>query len=292
MIYKPYQHIERLGTDEVEGILDGTVYFQTKIDGSNFCMYLNDGGTLSVGSRNRELTLKEDNQGCMAYILSEPKYLQLVKEHPNCYFFGEWLIKNHIKNYLPQAYKKPYIFDVLEIDDGGGHYIKPDEYIPWLKELDIEYIPVEAIVDNPTQEDIDAILKESYFLHENPGNQEGIILKRYDFKNKYGRTTWAKIVRDEYKQEKSKPKNPDSIEKQIVDTFCTVAFIEKEYCKIAVGGWNSKLIPRLLGTVWHELIVEESWNFIKKFKNPTIDFRLLNALVIEQIKLVKKEIFA
>ena len=30
-----YQHVERLGTDETEGILDGIVYVFYKIDGTN-----------------------------------------------------------------------------------------------------------------------------------------------------------------------------------------------------------------------------------------------------------------
>ena len=33
--FKPYMHIERLGTDEVEGILNGHVVVTTKIGGSN-----------------------------------------------------------------------------------------------------------------------------------------------------------------------------------------------------------------------------------------------------------------
>ena len=42
MEFKPYQHIERLGTDEVEGILDGTIWVYTKLDGTNFNAFLND----------------------------------------------------------------------------------------------------------------------------------------------------------------------------------------------------------------------------------------------------------
>lgn len=294
MNYKSYQHVERLGTDAVEGILDGRVYFQTKIDGTNAVLYLKDDNTLGVGSRNREIHLGEDNRGCASYLLSNPQYLELVKRHPNCYFFGEWLIKNHIKNYFPDAYKKLYIFDVLELTEDGGRYVTPDEYISWLEEFDIDYVPVEAVIDHPTQEQIDEVLRNAHFLQEGTGGNEGVVLKRYDYKNKYGRTIWAKIVRTEYKQEKSKPKENrslEAIERQIVDAFCTPAFIEKEYAKLAIDGWNSKMIPKLLGTIWHELIIEESWNIIKKFKNPTIDYKLLNALVIEQIKSVKRELF-
>ena len=57
------------------------------------------------------------------------------------------------------------------------------------------------------------------------------------------------------------------------------------------GGWSSKMIPRLLSSVYHELICEEMWNVLKAFKNPTINFRALNNFVIAKIKQVKPEIF-
>lgn len=58
MQYKPYQHIERLGTQETEGILDGTCHIFPKIDGTNATVYLGDDGNLHGGSRKRELTIE------------------------------------------------------------------------------------------------------------------------------------------------------------------------------------------------------------------------------------------
>ena len=83
------------------------------------------------------------------------------------------------------------------------------------------------------------------------------------------------------------------VEDDIVDTFVTKAFVEKEYSKIVIenDGWTSKLIPQLLGRVYHELICEEMWNILKTFKNPTIDFKALNTFTIARIKSVKPEIF-
>ena len=57
MEYKKYQHIERLGTSEVEGILDGKVYLFYKIDGTNSCIFLKGENELGFGSRNREIFL-------------------------------------------------------------------------------------------------------------------------------------------------------------------------------------------------------------------------------------------
>lgn len=57
------------------------------------------------------------------------------------------------------------------------------------------------------------------------------------------------------------------------------------------GGWSSKMIPRLLSVVYHELICEEMWNILKAFKNPTVNLKVLNNLTINRIKQVKPEIF-
>lgn len=58
MEFKKYQHIVKLGCDEVDGILNGTVYLFYKIDGTNSQVFLkDDGATLGFGSRNREVSL-------------------------------------------------------------------------------------------------------------------------------------------------------------------------------------------------------------------------------------------
>lgn len=288
MEYISYQHIERLGTDEVEGILDGTVYLYTKLDGTNFCAFLND-GDLKVGSRHRLLDLINDNHGACAIISKYDNIKEYLVNHPNYIVYGEFLVKNHIKSYYADAWNKPYVFDVFDAENFC--YIPYEEYQPELAKLNIPYIPLVAKLDNPILDDIMAIMDEAHFLQEEKGQNEGLVLKNYSYRNKYGRQTWAKIVREEYKQRK-KIKTPkeeqETIEDKIVDAFLTEAMIEKEYLKIASDGWDNKMIPRLLNTIYHEFIVEESWNIIKKFKNPTVDFKKLQSLTFAKIKAVKR----
>ena len=50
-------------------------------------------------------------------------------------------------------------------------------------------------------------------------------------------------------------------------------------------------IPRLLQTVFYDLINEELWNIIKKHKNPRIDFAYLQRLTITKVKEKRKDIF-
>jgi hypothetical protein len=90
------------------------------------------------------------------------------------------------------------------------------------------------------------------------------------------------------------------VEKAVVWEFCTLDLVNKEYARVCenhaedtMGGpWSSHRIPELLGCVYHAFITEELWHALKKFKrHTTIDFRLLNSLVIQRIKELKPELF-
>lgn len=50
-------------------------------------------------------------------------------------------------------------------------------------------------------------------------------------------------------------------------------------------------IFNLITTVYYDLITEETWMILKKFKNPVIDFKRLNSLTIQKIKEIKSELF-
>ena len=110
----------------------------------------------------------------------------------------------------------------------------------------------------------------------------------------------SKIVTNEFKEIHHKEigcpsiNAPDLIEEKIVEKYCTAAFIEKEYSKIVAekDGWRSQYIPMLLGVVFYELVREESWNFVKEFKMPTINYKTLNMMTTRKIKEVKSDLFA
>lgn len=83
-------------------------------------------------------------------------------------------------------------------------------------------------------------------------------------------------------------------EEKIVEKYVTEALIDKEYSKILVaenGHWESKYIPRLLNIVFYCLINEELWTALKEFKNPTINFRALQAFTFSRVKEVRKDLF-
>ena len=302
MEFNKYQHIERFGTDEVENIEFGRCFIFYKIDGTNGQVYLDTDGNIKAGSRNRVLTLENDNANFYQYVLQNERIKKYLEKHPNHRLYGEWLVPHSIKTYRKDAWRRFYIFDVaLHKEDDTEEYTPYEIYQPLLEEFELDYIPPLAILKNPTEESLIRCLEKTgqFLVEDGKGNGEGIVIKNYDFYNKYGRQTWAKIVSNEFKEVHAKAMGADVvtqqqiIEEKIINKYCTEAFIEKEYAKIVneKEGWRNQYIPMLLDRVFSELIKEETWNFIKEFKNPKINFKTLNALTIQKVKETKRELF-
>ena len=79
MEFVKYQHVERYGTTETEGITVGTCYIFPKIDGTNSSVWLQD-NRVCAGSRNRELSLDKDNAGFLEWFLKQENLLNYLKE--------------------------------------------------------------------------------------------------------------------------------------------------------------------------------------------------------------------
>ena len=199
MEFKKYQHIERFGTMEVEGIEFGTCYVFPKIDGTNGSLWT-DGVSLCYGSRNRELSEDFDNSG---FYRDMPiaKAIDFFLGHQNLRLFGEWLVPHSLKTYREDAWRKFYVFDVVrdlpeELPSGEKfEYLTYEEYQPLMEEFGVDYIPCIAKYENGNYEAFLKCLDGNNFLVEDgKGSGEGIVIKNYEYKNRYGRTTWAKIV--------------------------------------------------------------------------------------------------
>lgn len=296
MEFLKYQHIERFGTTEVEGIEFGTCYVFPKIDGTNASVWIDD-GEIQAGSRTRQLSAEKDNAGFYAWVKDQIHIKEFLTEYPDLRLFGEWLVPHSLKTYRDDAWRNLYIFDVMDKD---GVYLSYDEYKPLMDKFSIEYIPPIATIRNSSYEQFIKQLEVNVFLIENgKGFGEGIVIKRYDYVNKYGRTTWAKIVTSEFKEKHSKAMGAPAkegtkmIEEEIAQKYVTLALCEKVFAKIEneEHGWSSKYIPRLLNTIYYDLINEESWNFIKEYKNPSINFKTLLHFVMIEIKSKLTKVF-
>lgn len=300
MDFVKYQHVERYGNAEVEGIEAGTCYVFPKIDGTNASVWLGEDGVVHAGSRKRELALDNDNAGFMNAIVKDERIKAFLKDNPSMRLYGEWLVPHSLKTYRDDAWRKFYVFDVcIGNEEDGLDYLPYPYYSITLQRYGIDYIaPIRIIRNGGLDEFVRCLEQNDYLIKDGEGAGEGIVIKNYDYKNKYGRQTWAKIVTSEFKDKHRKEMGApvteaDLIEARVVDRFVTNAFVEKEYAKIANenNGWTSKMIPQLLSRVFHELICEEMWNILKAFKNPAINFKVLNNFTIAKIKEVKPELF-
>ena len=302
-MFKEYTHIERYGTSEVEGINLGTCYVFPKIDGTNASVWLDeslwaDNDEIACGSRTKQLSETSDNAGFWKWVQNQTNLKDYLKANPTHILYGEWLVPHSLKTYRPDAWRQFYVFDVY--DTVAHVYQHYNWYAPVLEEHGLNFIPPISIITNGDYDKfVGQTFANGYLIEDGKGVGEGIVIKRYDFVNKYGRQCFAKIVTNAFKEKQvktlgaSEMNGKKMVEIEIVNEFVTKTLVDKEYEKIAVtnGGWSSKNIPQLLNTVYYELIREESWNFIKKFKHPTINFKRLQQLVMAAVKVHKSDLF-
>ena len=325
--FRKYESVERFGKGETDGILNGTVFIQEKIDGANCSIFQDEENGLTICSRNRILYTDKggviDNfRGLVEYVRNNDKILTMVKTYSHCIFYAEYLIKHSI-TYPIQFQKKVWFYDMF--NKRTGFYESSDIAEQWFKVNAVDYVPIIATLTNPTIEQC----KEYMNVNEFKGNprQEGIVIKNPDFINRYGRQCYAKVVAEEFKElnkeifgKRSKcchwqveeckaetdivmtinkcskcgkeceieivePPKKEDIETKIALKYCTQARVEKICNKIQDNRIFKlelpecrvleKDIPQLLGMVYNDIIKEESWEIIKEFKNPTIDFKKL-----------------
>ena len=298
MNFRAYQHVERLGTVETRGIEDGKCYIFPKLDGTNSSIWLEQ-GELQFGSRKRHLNGGKDNAGFMTWGTRQANIKYFFENNPTLRLFGEWLVPHSFKGYTEDSWRQFYIFDVLNED---GSYMPFDEYIKLMEEFELNFIPPMGIIDNPTFEQLnDLVPKNKFMVDDKESHGEGVVIKRYDYVNQFGRITWAKIVSNDFKESHGTSKKDGKVriqegfvlEEDIAKKYVTEALVGKEFAKIVndENGWSSKYIPRLLNVIYYNVIKEESWNFIKANRDPTINFKLLKTFIMTQVKTIKSELF-
>lgn len=295
-MFQKYIHLERFGTDEVDGINIGECHIFPKIDGTNASLWQDSTGAFRCGSRNRELALGNDNAGFMAWAVEQESLRALASAHPEHRFFGEWLVPHSLKTYREDAWRQLYIFDVLKPDGEFMHY---DEYSEILKARGVLFIPCMLKSRNPTYEILlKATENNRFLLQDGAGAGEGVVVKQYGWKNRFGRTTWAKLITNTFKDKHiaemgGSVVNAKLVEEEIAAEFITDHMIEKIIAKIRVesGSFAARNIPQLLGMAYHDLVSEEIWEAVKRHKNPKIDFRTLNTCAIRRVKELKPELF-
>ena len=277
-----YQHVSRLTNDETEGLLDGDVIVQTKIDGANLTIAHDSFKGHIIASHNNAKSVggepKNGFRGAVEYCLGHSGLMTLSEQY---ILRGEWLVR-HSMNYPKEYMQHFYVFDVQRYKDHS--YLHPDEYIPLLIKYGIKYIPVLTRLSNPT---MDELAK----LAEGPDEfgaeqKEGIVIKRFNFTNKYGRTQWGKIVNEGFQLKNKlvfRPKNADDITIKFASETITEHLVLKIIAKIKAEDPNNDItirkMPQILGLAWYDVFTEELWDFVKKYKVKEFNFYTAKKLV-------------
>ena len=300
-MFLKYMHLERYGNEEVDGIEQGTTYVFPKLDGTNAQLWVDPEGNLKAGSRNRKLELDNDNAGFYNAMIKDDKILSLFEGFPELRLYGEWLVPHSLKTYRDDAWRKFYIFDVYDVETGEIYHY--DRYKEILDAYELDYLAPIAIVKNGTREHYEKCLDKNVFLiKDGMGVGEGIVIKNYEWQNKFGNTVWAKMITNNFKELNHKEMGApviggETLEEKIVAEYVDEHLINKTEAKIINEKATNEMfldkrdIPRLLQTVFYDLINEELWNIIKKHKNPKIDFAYLQRLTITKVKQERKDIF-
>jgi hypothetical protein len=232
---RKYDDVERIGKEEVEGLLNGEVHIFEKIDGANVSLYWDSEKGVCIASRNTEIYSDKNGgnfRGIIEYLKKNPSLRKMVEEYPNFIFYGEWLVPHKVK-YPEGISHNIWFFDIFDtsIQKYLPHYL----CLPIWKMFEAKNSPVLGVEQNPTPISLAPYLKFNSF--KGSPCQEGIVLKNYAFVNKFGRQQWGKIINEVYAeaQQTKDPKNMGDIELKLVEEYVTKNRIEKIIEKIRDG---------------------------------------------------------
>lgn len=293
--YKSFTHVERLGKDETDGILNGTCYISPKLDGTNALVW-SENGEVCAGSRTRKLSATSDNAGFYAWTQSEDeeavKVRELVTGNTHIILYGEFGVGRvaNIKDYDIEAHNKLWIFDAF--DTIMQTYLHPDVLKNMCTAFGLEnYVLPSTKICNPTEEDIIKLAEENKYLLSNANHAgEGVVIRNPNFRNKWGNYVIAKFVRDEYLQRKAQKENKSvskrlDCEQEIINYYVTDAELAKAKAKVTLAlgleefdNKNGKCIGMYLNLVFNDAVLAEIGDICKRWKRPVIDFQELNNL--------------
>lgn len=275
MSHKKYNKIHRLGKEEVEGILDYPVTVQEKIDGANASIWMED-GEIKLGSRNHEVS---DFRGLRKYVDNHEGIKKLLKTNPNLRLFGEFLVK-HTVSYNETSYNHFYLFDIYS-----------HGYDFWFDAESVKTVGEEYAIKTPhifienevtTEEDIKKCVGQSRLGPQG----EGVVIKSYDFVNKFGTyPQFAKVVTQQFKEDNAvtfggNNKHSETYwEQYVCNEFMTLPRIKKIMQKIESAEGRplcKRDTPRVSNTAYHDMLEEEIWTIQKKVH--AVNFKTLKRI--------------
>ena len=289
MQFRKYEKIHRLNKEETDGILNGIVNVTEKLDGANLSVWLGDSGEIRVGSRNNDLTDNGNEfNGAVHYCNAHMGIRKFFEKNPTHRLYGEWLVR-HTLSYNETAYKKFYLFDVYDHRD--NKFLSQMEVQAFGKFYEIDCVPDLGEFENPTLQELTKLVEGQPSIYGK--TREGIVIRNTEFVNVFGDKCNAKIVSEGFMEDNgimfggNNKYSECYWEQYISNKYIDVARVQKIMNKIQPE-INKRLdmehIPRIMGTVYHDLITEEAWEIANKAKK--IDYDILKRICSKKIKQV------
>jgi len=299
-MFRKYPKIQRLGKEETDGILEGMCYIQEKIDGANASVWMGVDGKICCGSRNQQLTKdvscweetgNNGFNGFLDYIKNHEGISKYLMLHPEHTLYGEWCVKHSIA-YKETSYKKFYMFDILRPGLTEFEWMNSSDLALVSSQYKIEAPQVFGVFADPTPEQLDEFVGKSCLGEEG----EGVVIKNFDFINKFGENQFAKIVTQRFREKNALTFGGNSkhsecyLEQYFVNKFMTLARVQKTMQKAEAikGRLDMEHTPMIIQMSYHDLLTEEVWEIAKK--NGVIDFRKFKGLCAQKSKQIFHDI--
>lgn len=192
-----YPSVVRLGSREVEGIFNGVVIVQEKIDGSQFSFGIDKDGNLKMRSKNVEIT-QENHQGMFAKAV---EWCVANKDKLNPWFVyrGEYLQSPKHNNIRYERVPKGNII-IFDISCDGNTWLEYDSMVEEAHRIGLECVP-EYAKGKITKEFVEAN-KDGWLSRESVlgGGVEGFVIKNYAVLTPSNDVAMAKVVREDFRE--------------------------------------------------------------------------------------------
>jgi len=287
-----YPKIYHIGSPEIEELLtiDDLVCVQTKCDGANArVVYDKEKDILIFGSRNRKLELNED--------LSNWKFINVFKlaflKNKNKFVPGyEYICESMQKHTL--IYDN--IPDVIGLDIIN---LSTNEFLYWkdskkmFEDIGIDFVHVhfERSGSDITINELKELIKTSIYRH---GKDEGVVLKCYSRKSKFGNPLFGKLIDIEFKEKNKtifKGETPEVItnDSEIVNEYFTNGrFIKAiNYFKDNNEVINMSLMPKLFKYISDDILSENILDIAREYNS--IEFKKFNNIIAGKSSKMLKE---
>lgn len=303
--YRSFEHVERLEDSKVDVrdyLNSDMIHVFPKMDGTCSSVWASE-GVIHCGARHREISVEKDNADFCKYITGSDdemvaKLRKFCLDNEGLIVYGEFLghVEQHksfigsIKDYVTGGFR---VFAVFSDRPNHRYYLPYGKYANMFDECGYDgYLKPLAVLDHPDVADIQKLVNDNHFNLPDSKVGEGVVIYNYGYCRKYTSDPLiCKIVRDDYRTEKSKAKRvyaAGEIEQEFVDKYMTPAFLDKCRNKVSLAcdaeefdNGNKKHVGMFMSLVVSDLIDEETYSFVKSKRFPTINFGVVKRLGLE-----------